>query len=279
VTGIVGCAGLLPTPGGRSAPQRPAWPTRETLIAAGTGGCCPSLKRQRQPPVAARFRAFRHLPVACRAPPGPIFYRPGLSTGFPPGPARASSSPPSRRRSFRGLARADLARRRLRDATSPSHQPGTACGRKITSTFRPRLMNKGWKVSRHPDYLKFWPPNYDAHRDRHPIQSIIHSDGGESPIPLGARAARLARYEIAACIYCLSCRSACPPPGAASTHRRGPAQLPRHPTRANTPCIGLALRRRPQAAGHHAAVMECGQTSSCRPVSFDERVHFSISRA
>ena len=88
VTGIVGCAGLLPTLAAIEAGKDLALANKETLIAAGPV-VLPALERSGSRLLPA-IRALGHLPVPARH---PWADNARLSTGVPT-PGCASSSPP-----------------------------------------------------------------------------------------------------------------------------------------------------------------------------------------
>jgi 1-deoxy-D-xylulose-5-phosphate reductoisomerase len=163
VTGIVGCAGLLPTLAAIRAGKDIALANKETLIAAGPV-VLPELEASgsRLLPAdsehSALFQCLQGTPWADTA---------RLSTGVPtPGLRRILLTASGG--AFRDWPAADLARATVADATS---HPNWSMGRKITVDSA-TLMNKGLEVIE-AHYL--FGIDYD-HIDIviHP-QSIIHS--------------------------------------------------------------------------------------------------------
>ena len=69
VTGIVGCAGLLPTLAAVRASKDLALANKETLIAAGPV-VLPELKKEWQPTAAGGFGALGHFPMLAGNPLG-----------------------------------------------------------------------------------------------------------------------------------------------------------------------------------------------------------------
>lgn len=163
VTGIVGCAGLLPTMAAIEAGKDLALANKETLIAAGPV-VLPALERSgsRLLPAdsehSAIFQCLQGTPWADNA---------RLSTGIPtPGLRRIQLTASGG--AFRDWDAADLVKATVADATS---HPNWSMGRKITVDSA-SLMNKGLEVIE-AHYL--YGVDYD-HIDIviHP-QSIIHS--------------------------------------------------------------------------------------------------------
>ncbi|MFN7898891.1 MAG: 1-deoxy-D-xylulose-5-phosphate reductoisomerase, partial [Synechococcaceae cyanobacterium] len=163
VTGMVGCAGLLPTLAAIRAGKDLALANKETLIAAGPV-VLPELERSgsRLLPAdsehSALFQCLQGTPWADTA---------RLSTGVPtPGlrriPLTASGG------AFRDWPAADLARATVADATS---HPNWSMGRKITVDSA-TLMNKGLEVIE-AHYL--FGIDYDHIEIIIHPQSIIHS--------------------------------------------------------------------------------------------------------
>lgn len=137
VTGIVGCAGLLPTLAAVEAGKDLALANKETLIAAGPV-VLPALKRSgsRLLPAdsehSAIFQCLQGTPWADTA---------RLSTGVPtPGLRRLQLTASGG--AFRDWPAADLAKATVADATS---HPNWSMGRKITVDSA-TLMNKGLEV-------------------------------------------------------------------------------------------------------------------------------------
>lgn len=163
VTGIVGCAGLLPTLSAIKAGKDLALANKETLIAAGPV-VLPALKASgsRLLPAdsehSALFQCLQGTPWADTA---------RLSTGVPtPGLRRIQLTASGG--AFRDWPAADLAKVTVADATS---HPNWSMGRKITVDSA-TLMNKGLEVIE-AHYL--FGLGYDAIEIVIHPQSIIHS--------------------------------------------------------------------------------------------------------
>ena len=163
VTGIVGCAGLLPTLAAIEAGKDLALANKETLIAAGPV-VLPALERSgsRLLPAdsehSAIFQCLQGTPWADNA---------RLSTGVPtPGLRRIQLTASGG--AFRDWAAADLAKATVADATS---HPNWSMGRKITVDSA-SLMNKGLEVIE-AHYL--FGLDYDHIEIVIHPQSIIHS--------------------------------------------------------------------------------------------------------
>ena len=163
VTGIVGCAGLLPTLAAIRAGKDLALANKETLIAAGPV-VLPELAKtgSRLLPAdsehSAIFQCLQGTPWADTA---------RLSTGVPtPGLRRIQLTASGG--AFRDWPAADLARATVADATS---HPNWSMGRKITVDSA-TLMNKGLEVIE-AHYL--FGLDYDAIEIVIHPQSIIHS--------------------------------------------------------------------------------------------------------
>ncbi len=163
VTGIVGCAGLLPTLSAIKAGKDLALANKETLIAAGPV-VLPALKASgsRMLPAdsehSALFQCLQGTPWADTA---------RLSTGVPtPGLRRIQLTASGG--AFRDWPAADLAKVTVADATS---HPNWSMGRKITVDSA-TLMNKGLEVIE-AHYL--FGLGYDAIEIVIHPQSIIHS--------------------------------------------------------------------------------------------------------
>jgi 1-deoxy-D-xylulose-5-phosphate reductoisomerase len=163
VTGIVGCAGLLPTLAAIRAGKTLALANKETLIAAGPV-VLPELERTgaRLLPADSEHSAiFQCL----QGTPWPETAR--LSTGRPtPGLRRIQLTASGG--AFRDWEAADLARATVADATS---HPNWSMGRKITVDSA-TLMNKGLEVIE-AHYL--FGLDYDAIEIVIHPQSIVHS--------------------------------------------------------------------------------------------------------
>ncbi len=163
VTGIVGCAGLLPTLAAIRAGKDLALANKETLIAAGPV-VLPELKKSgsRLLPAdsehSAIFQCLQGTPWADSA---------RLSTGVPtPGLRRIQLTASGG--AFRDWPAADLAKATVADATS---HPNWSMGRKITVDSA-TLMNKGLEVIE-AHYL--FGLGYDQIEIVVHPQSIIHS--------------------------------------------------------------------------------------------------------
>jgi 1-deoxy-D-xylulose-5-phosphate reductoisomerase len=163
VTGIVGCAGLLPTLSAIKAGKDLALANKETLIAAGPV-VLPALKASgsRLLPAdsehSALFQCLQGTPWADTA---------RLSTGVPtPGLRRIQLTASGG--AFRDWPAADLAKATVADATS---HPNWSMGRKITVDSA-TLMNKGLEVIE-AHYL--FGLGYDSIEIVIHPQSIIHS--------------------------------------------------------------------------------------------------------
>ncbi|QNI55500.1 1-deoxy-D-xylulose 5-phosphate reductoisomerase [Synechococcus sp. BIOS-E4-1] len=163
VTGIVGCAGLLPTLAAIRAGKDLALANKETLIAAGPV-VLPELKKSgsRLLPAdsehSAIFQCLQGTPWADNA---------RLSTGVPtPGLRRIQLTASGG--AFRDWAAADLEKASVADATS---HPNWSMGRKITVDSA-SLMNKGLEVIE-AHYL--FGLDYDHIEIVIHPQSIIHS--------------------------------------------------------------------------------------------------------
>lgn len=163
VTGIVGCAGLLPTLAAIEAGKDLALANKETLIAAGPV-VLPALKASgsRLLPAdsehSALFQCLQGTPWADTA---------RLSTGIPtPGLRRIQLTASGG--AFRDWPAADLAKATVADATS---HPNWSMGRKITVDSA-TLMNKGLEVIE-AHYL--FGLDYDHIEIVIHPQSIIHS--------------------------------------------------------------------------------------------------------
>lgn len=163
VTGIVGCAGLLPTLAAIRSGKDLALANKETLIAAGPV-VLPELKKSgsRLLPAdsehSALFQCLQGTPWADTA---------RLSTGVPtPGLRRIQLTASGG--AFRDWSAGDLAQATVADATS---HPNWSMGQKITVDSA-TLMNKGLEVIE-AHYL--FGVDYDAIEIVIHPQSIIHS--------------------------------------------------------------------------------------------------------
>jgi len=163
VTGIVGCAGLLPTLSAIEAGKDLALANKETLIAAGPV-VMPALKKSgsRLLPAdsehSAIFQCLQGTPWADNA---------RLSTGVPT-PGFKSIQLTASGGAFRDWKAEDLAKATVKDATS---HPNRSMGKKITVDSA-TLMNKGLEVIE-AHYL-FGTSYENIEIVIHP-QSIIHS--------------------------------------------------------------------------------------------------------
>ena len=163
VTGIVGCAGLLPTLAAIKAGKDIALANKETLIAAGPV-VLPELKRSgsRLLPAdsehSAIFQCLQGTPWAENA---------RLSTGIPT-PGLRNLQLTASGGAFRDWSASDLQNATVKDATS---HPNWSMGRKITVDSA-TLMNKGLEVIE-AHYL--FGLDYDHIEIIIHPQSIIHS--------------------------------------------------------------------------------------------------------
>ncbi len=163
VTGIVGCAGLLPTLSAIEAGKDLALANKETLIAAGPV-VIPALKKSgsRLLPAdsehSAIFQCLQGTPWTDNA---------RLSTGVPT-PGFKSIQLTASGGAFRDWAAGDLAKATVKDATS---HPNWSMGKKITVDSA-TLMNKGLEVIE-AHYL--FGLSYDQIEIIIHPQSIIHS--------------------------------------------------------------------------------------------------------
>ena len=162
VTGIVGCAGLLPTLAAIEAGKDLALANKETLIAAGPV-VLPALERSGSRLLPADS-STRRSSSACKAPPGLTTH--GCPRACPPGLRRIQLTASGG--AFRDWDAADLAKATVADATS---HPNWSMGRKITVDSA-SLMNKGLEVIE-AHYL--YGVDYDHIEIVIHPQSIIHS--------------------------------------------------------------------------------------------------------
>ena len=258
VTGIVGCAGLLPTLAAIRAGKDLALANKETLIAAGPV-VLPELEKSgsRLLPAdsehSAIFQCLQGTPYAETA---------RLSTGTPtPGLRRIQLTASGG--AFRDWDPADLAKATVADATS---HPNWSMGRKITVDSA-SLMNKGLEgIEAH--YL--FGLDYDAIEIVIHPQSIIHSmvELADSSVlaQLGWPDMKLP------ILYCLSW-----PERLATPWRRldltKVGQLTfRKPDPARYPCMELAYAAG-RAGGTMPAVMNAANEQAVA-LFLDEQIHF-----
>ena len=258
VTGIVGCAGLLPTLAAIRAGKDLALANKETLIAAGPV-VLPELQRSgsRLLPAdsehSALFQCLQGTPWADTA---------RLSTGVPtPGLRRIQLTASGG--AFRDWPAADLAKATVADATS---HPNWSMGRKITVDSA-TLMNKGLEVIE-AHYL--FGLDYDHIEIVIHPQSIIHSmvELADSSVlaQLGWPDMKLP------ILYCLSW-----PERLSTPWRRldltEVGQLSfRAPDPAKYPCMQLAYAAG-RAGGTMPAVMNAANEQAVA-LFLEERVHF-----
>jgi len=258
VTGIVGCAGLLPTLAAIGAGKDLALANKETLIAAGPV-VLPALEASgsRLLPAdsehSAIFQCLQGTPWAESA---------RLSTGVPtPGLRRIQLTASGG--AFRDWAAADLHKATVADATS---HPNWSMGRKITVDSA-TLMNKGLEVIE-AHYL--FGLDYDHIEIVIHPQSIIHSmvelDDSSVLAQLGWPDMKLP------ILYCLSW-----PERQATPWRRldltEVGQLTfRAPDRAKYPCMELAYAAG-RAGGTMPAAMNAANEQAVA-LFLEERIHF-----
>jgi len=258
VTGIVGCAGLLPTLAAIRAGKDVALANKETLIAAGPV-VLPELQRSgsRLLPAdsehSALFQCLQGTPWADTA---------RLSTGVPtPGLRRILLTASGG--AFRDWQAADLAKATVADATS---HPNWSMGPKITVDSA-TLMNKGLEVIE-AHYL--FGLAYDAIEIVIHPQSIIHSmvELADSSVlaQLGWPDMKLPL------LYCLSW-----PERIETPWRRldltevGQLSFAR-PDQSKYPCMGLAYAAG-RAGGTMPAVMNAANEQAVA-LFLEERIHF-----
>ena len=258
VTGIVGCAGLLPTLAAIRAGKDVALANKETLIAAGPV-VLPELQRSgsRLLPAdsehSALFQCLQGTPWADTA---------RLSTGVPtPGLRRILLTASGG--AFRDWQAADLAKATVADATS---HPNWSMGPKITVDSA-TLMNKGLEVIE-AHYL--FGLEYDAIEIVIHPQSIIHSmvELADSSVlaQLGWPDMKLPL------LYCLSW-----PERIETPWRRldltevGQLSFAR-PDQSKYPCMGLAYAAG-RAGGTMPAVMNAANEQAVA-LFLEERIHF-----
>ena len=258
VTGIVGCAGLLPTLAAIRAGKDLALANKETLIAAGPV-VLPELHRSgsRLLPAdsehSAIFQCLQGTPWADTA---------RLSTGVPtPGLRRIQLTASGG--AFRDWEAADLAKATVADATS---HPNWTMGRKITVDSA-TLMNKGLEVIE-AHYL-FGLPYDQIEIVIHP-QSIIHSmvELADSSVlaQLGWPDMKLP------ILYCLSWPERLDTPWRRLDLTEVGSLTFRAPDRAKYPCMGLAYAAG-RAGGTMPAVLNAANEQAVA-LFLEERIHF-----
>ncbi|NQV10195.1 MAG: 1-deoxy-D-xylulose-5-phosphate reductoisomerase [Cyanobacteria bacterium] len=258
VTGIVGCAGLLPTLAAIRAGKDLALANKETLIAAGPV-VLPELKRSgsRLLPAdsehSAIFQCLQGTPWADTA---------RLSTGIPTPGLRGIQLTASGG-AFRDWPAADLAKATVADATS---HPNWSMGRKITVDSA-TLMNKGLEVIE-AHYL--FGLDYDAIEIVIHPQSIIHSmvELADSSVlaQLGWPDMKLPL------LYCLSWPERLPTPWRRLDLTEVGQLTFRTPDRAKYPCMALAYAAG-RTGGTMPAVMNAANEQAVA-LFLDERVSF-----
>ena len=258
VTGIVGCAGLLPTLAAIRAGKDLALANKETLIAAGPV-VLPELKKSgsRLLPAdsehSAIFQCLQGTPWAENA---------RLSTGVPtPGLRRIQLTASGG--AFRDWAAADLEKATVSDATS---HPNWSMGRKITVDSA-SLMNKGLEVIE-AHYL--FGLDYDHIEIVIHPQSIIHSmiELADSSVlaQLGWPDMKLP------ILYCLSWPSRLETPWRRLDLTEVGQLSFRAPDPAKYPCMKLAYDAG-RAGGTMPAVMNAANEEAVAQF-LEERIHF-----
>ncbi|MCP9841772.1 1-deoxy-D-xylulose-5-phosphate reductoisomerase [Synechococcus sp. J7-Johnson] len=258
VTGIVGCAGLLPTLSAIKAGKDLALANKETLIAAGPV-VLPALKASgsRLLPAdsehSALFQCLQGTPWADTA---------RLSTGVPtPGLRRIQLTASGG--AFRDWPAADLAKVTVADATS---HPNWSMGRKITVDSA-TLMNKGLEVIE-AHYL--FGLGYDAIEIVIHPQSIIHSmvELADSSVlaQLGWPDMRLP------ILYCLSWPERFDTPWRRLDLTEVGQLTFRAPDRQKYPCMGLAYAAG-RAGGTMPAVLNAANEQAVA-LFLEERISF-----
>jgi len=126
--------------------------------------------------------------------------------------------------------------------------------------FATLMKTRAWSVIEAPLSVA----SIRRHRDRSSIPEHHSTRLWSSPIPRASPQLGWPDMKLPL-LYCLSCRSACPPPGAASISPPWASLSFKHPDQSKYPCIwGPGLR--PQAQrGHPCGADECGQTSRLSP--------------
>jgi 1-deoxy-D-xylulose-5-phosphate reductoisomerase len=258
VTGIVGCAGLLPTLAAIRAGKDLALANKETLIAAGPV-VLPELEKSgsRLLPAdsehSAIFQCLQGTPYADTA---------RLSTGTPtPGLRRIQLTASGG--AFRDWDPADLHKATVADATS---HPNWSMGRKITVDSA-SLMNKGLEVIE-AHYL--FGLDYDAIEIVIHPQSIIHSmvELADSSVlaQLGWPDMKLP------ILYCLSWPERLPTPWRRLDLTAVGSLTFRAPDPARYPCMELAYAAG-RAGGTMPAAMNAANEQAVA-LFLDEQVHF-----
>ena len=258
VTGIVGCAGLLPTLAAIRAGKDLALANKETLIAAGPV-VLPELKKSgsRLLPAdsehSAIFQCLQGTPWAENA---------RLSTGIPtPGLRRIQLTASGG--AFRDWAAADLEKATVSDAT---RHPNWSMGRKITVDSA-SLMNKGLEVIE-AHYL--FGLDYDHIEIVIHPQSIIHSmiELADSSVlaQLGWPDMKLP------ILYCLSWPSRLETPWRRLDLTEVGQLSFRAPDPAKYPCMKLAYDAG-RAGGTMPAVMNAANEEAVAQF-LEERIHF-----
>ena len=258
VTGIVGCAGLLPTLAAIRAGKDLALANKETLIAAGPV-VLPELKKSgsRLLPAdsehSAIFQCLQGTPWAENA---------QLSTGIPtPGLRRIQLTASGG--AFRDWAAADLEKATVSDAT---RHPNWSMGRKITVDSA-SLMNKGLEVIE-AHYL--FGLDYDHIEIVIHPQSIIHSmiELADSSVlaQLGWPDMKLP------ILYCLSWPSRLETPWRRLDLTEVGQLSFRAPDPAKYPCMKLAYDAG-RAGGTMPAVMNAANEEAVAQF-LEERIHF-----
>ena len=258
VTGIVGCAGLLPTLAAIRAGKDLALANKETLIAAGPV-VLPELKKSgsRLLPAdsehSAIFQCLQGTPWAENA---------RLSTGVPtPGLRRIQLTASGG--AFRDWAAADLENATVADATS---HPNWSMGRKITVDSA-SLMNKGLEVIE-AHYL--FGLDYDHIEIVIHPQSIIHSmiELADSSVlaQLGWPDMKLP------ILYCMSWPSRLETPWKRLDLTQVGQLTFRSPDPAKYPCMELAYAAG-RAGGTMPAVLNAANEEAVAQF-LEERIHF-----
>ncbi|MFN5195158.1 MAG: 1-deoxy-D-xylulose-5-phosphate reductoisomerase [Cyanobacteriota bacterium] len=258
VTGIVGCAGLLPTLAAIRAGKDLALANKETLIAAGPV-VLPELEKSgsRLLPAdsehSAIFQCLQGTPYAETA---------RLSTGTPtPGLRRIQLTASGG--AFRDWDPADLPRATVADATS---HPNWSMGRKITVDSA-SLMNKGLEVIE-AHYL--FGLDYDHIEIVIHPQSIIHSmvELADSSVlaQLGWPDMKLP------ILYCLSWPERLPTPWRRLDLTEVGTLSFRAPDPARYPCMDLAYAAG-RAGGTMPAVLNAANEQAVA-LFLEERIHF-----
>jgi 1-deoxy-D-xylulose-5-phosphate reductoisomerase len=258
VTGIVGCAGLLPTLAAIKAGKDLALANKETLIAAGPV-VLPELEKSgsRLLPAdsehSAIFQCLQGTPYAETA---------RLSTGVPtPGLRRIQLTASGG--AFRDWAPEDLIKATVADATS---HPNWSMGRKITVDSA-SLMNKGLEVIE-AHYL--FGLDYDQIEIVIHPQSIIHSmvELADSSVlaQLGWPDMKLP------ILYCLSWPERLETPWRRLDLTEVGSLTFRKPDPARYPCMALAYAAG-RAGGTMPAVMNAANEQAVA-LFLDEQIHF-----